>query len=90
MGNYLVHGLVIPMGQLEALAPRSLSRVVNESLSDDVGYIGRRRNLPLNAKWFSKGDVGTKTLAPRIQRLRHYHRSSTASRCASKTRHGVP
>lgn len=43
----MVHGLSIPLGKLGYLAPRTLSRVVSESLSDDVRGRANPRSISL-------------------------------------------
>ncbi|RYC80588.1 hypothetical protein BFJ63_vAg16533 [Fusarium oxysporum f. sp. narcissi] len=45
--SIVVHGLSIPVGKLGYLAPRTLSRVVSESLSDGQHASIRRRRIPL-------------------------------------------
>ncbi|EWZ47091.1 hypothetical protein FOCG_11139 [Fusarium oxysporum f. sp. radicis-lycopersici 26381] len=49
--SIVVHGLSIPVGKLGFHAPRTLSRVVSESLSD-APTGGRRRNIPFIGRYF--------------------------------------
>ena len=52
----VVHGLSIPLGKLGYLAPRTLSRVVSEGLSDDVQARERRRNIPFIGRYIGGRD----------------------------------
>ncbi|KAH7316909.1 Sodium/hydrogen exchanger family-domain-containing protein [Stachybotrys elegans] len=66
--SVVVHGLSIPVGKLGYLAPRTLSRVVSESLSDDARSVERRRRMPIIGRWLSKlggDDAAPQTRPPR-------------------------
>ncbi|KAM0551329.1 hypothetical protein ACHAPJ_008435 [Fusarium lateritium] len=54
--SIVVHGLSIPLGKLGYLAPRTLSRVVSEGLSDDVQARERRRNIPFIGRYIGGRD----------------------------------
>ncbi|KAL2672819.1 hypothetical protein Neosp_013535 [[Neocosmospora] mangrovei] len=57
--SVVVHGLSIPLGKLGYLAPRTLSRVMSENMSDDARVVERRRKVPLIGSWLaglSKGE----------------------------------
>ncbi|RSL58697.1 hypothetical protein CEP54_007637 [Fusarium duplospermum] len=57
--SVIVHGLSIPLGKLGYLAPRTLSRVVSENMSDDAHVVERRRKVPIIGSWLaglSKGE----------------------------------
>ncbi|RSM07441.1 hypothetical protein CEP52_005258 [Fusarium oligoseptatum] len=57
--SVVVHGLSIPLGKLGYLAPRTLSRVVSENMSDDARVVECRRKVPLIGSWLaglSKGE----------------------------------
>ncbi|KAF5012796.1 hypothetical protein FDECE_1158 [Fusarium decemcellulare] len=51
--SIVVHGLSIPVGKLGYLAPRTLSRVVSESLSEDLHAVERRRRIPLIGRYIA-------------------------------------
>ncbi|KAF5001183.1 hypothetical protein FGRMN_1207 [Fusarium graminum] len=54
--SVIVHGLSIPVGKLGYLAPRTLSRVVSESLSTEGQGTNRRQNIPIIGKYLSGRD----------------------------------
>ncbi|KAH7123180.1 Sodium/hydrogen exchanger family-domain-containing protein [Dactylonectria macrodidyma] len=65
--SIVVHGLSIPLGKLGYLAPRTLSRVVSESLSDDLRAVERRRRIPLIGRCLAglgKGEVDSRAAGP--------------------------
>ncbi|SPJ79418.1 related to Na+/H+-exchanging protein [Fusarium torulosum] len=54
--SIIVHGLSIPVGKLGFHAPRTLSRVVSESLSTEGQITSGRRSIPIIGKFLPGGD----------------------------------
>ncbi|KAH7140528.1 Sodium/hydrogen exchanger family-domain-containing protein [Dactylonectria estremocensis] len=49
--SVVIHGLSIPLGKLGYLAPRTVGRVLSESLSDKPRFIEARKRIPIIGKY---------------------------------------
>lgn len=86
MLHKVVHGLSIPLGKVGYLAPRTFSRVLSETLSDEQRAVEARRRIPVLGKYLVRnpGDVESR----RVQRTtiisgptnpRHPHTEASTS-----------
>ncbi|KJZ77830.1 hypothetical protein HIM_03007 [Hirsutella minnesotensis 3608] len=52
----VIHGISIPLGKMGALAPKTIGRVLSESLSEDPRDVEARRRIPVIGRYLTGGN----------------------------------